>query len=142
MLPALSKEWEDSRRSTSHTRHLPDGTPAPSSLDDSRIHKIRIVERLLHSGGPGGVLGLGLDGALGVGGSPGSKPGPVLPPSDDGWLDDTTLSTLSTNDLEKLMDQFLVRVVQQLVQFATLDDDLKTELDHVDSWCVAFKAPC
>mmetsp|Transcript_15268 Transcript_15268/g.22982 ORF Transcript_15268/g.22982 Transcript_15268/m.22982 type:complete len:868 (+) Transcript_15268:91-2694(+) len=116
--------------------------PTPSSLmDESRTHKIRIVERLLtqttdssHLRSPGPMF----------------EAGTLYSPaqSEDGWLDDKALSTLSSADLERLMDQFLLRVVQQLVQIATMDDDLQAELDHLDPsgysllhYCCLFNLP-
>jgi hypothetical protein len=117
-----------------------------SGSGDSRMHKIRIVEKLLTSSssssstrGTGGVMAAamssGREAVMGNGLFPPGGASSLMPSqSDDGWLDDSTLSTLSTSDLEKLMDQFLVRVVQQLVHFATMDDDLKAELDHLDPW--------
>jgi hypothetical protein len=58
--------------------------------------------------------------------------------NDDGvpeqqWLDDTQLALLSTNSLQLLMDQYLLSVVTQLVQLASVDDDLRIELDALDS---------
>lgn len=49
------------------------------------------------------------------------------------WLDDQQLSQISSSDLEKLMDRYFMAVVQQLVQVASLDDDLIAELDSLDS---------
>ena len=49
------------------------------------------------------------------------------------WLDDHELSELSTEDLETLMDRYIMVVVKQLVQLATMDDDLKAEIDSLDS---------
>lgn len=67
---------------------------------------------------------------------------------DEEWLDDKALALLSAADLEKLMDKFLLRVVKQLVQMVTLDDDLKAELDTLDAsgyslmhYCCLFNLP-
>lgn len=49
------------------------------------------------------------------------------------WLDDQELSQLSPEDLEVLMDRYIMVVVKQLVQLAALDDDLKAEIDSLDS---------
>lgn len=92
------------------------------SQDTSRIHKIRIVEKLLTHNSLQGVF-----------------PSPISPnlfnfeTSDDDWLDDKSVSLLSSSDLEKLMDKYMFNVVNQLVQLAISDDDLKAELDHLDS---------
>jgi hypothetical protein len=107
--------------------------PTPSDPNaSSRIHKIRIVEKFLTHNSL----------------QPSSFPSP-LPSTphlllsvqssnestapDDDWLDDNSLSLLSSSDLEKLMDRYLFNVVNQLVQLAISDDDLKAELDHLDS---------
>jgi hypothetical protein len=108
----------------------------PSSNDYSRIHKIRIVEKLLttHNSLP----------------SPNhhpllfnpNDPSPSFSISEDDWLDDKSLSLLSSSDLEKLMDRYLYNVVNQLVQLAISDDDLKAELDHLDSRSLLPSFPC
>ena len=49
------------------------------------------------------------------------------------WLDDQELSQLSPEELEVLMDRYIMVVVKQLVQLAALDDDLKAEIDSLDS---------
>jgi hypothetical protein len=51
----------------------------------------------------------------------------------DQWLDDAQLALMSTTDLEKLTERYLMSVVKQLVQLASVDDDLRTELDALDS---------
>lgn len=52
---------------------------------------------------------------------------------DDEWLDDNQLSNLSASEIEELMDKYTISVVNQLVQLASVDDDLKTEIDSIDS---------
>lgn len=49
------------------------------------------------------------------------------------WLDDQQLSSLSHDELEALMDRYIMAVVQQMVQLAALDDDLQAEIDSLDS---------
>ena len=49
------------------------------------------------------------------------------------WLDDHQLSNLSTAELEVVMDRYIMIVVRQLVQLAAVDDDLKAEIDALDS---------
>eukprot|EP01032_Pedospumella_encystans_P014775 gene14775-16944_t len=49
------------------------------------------------------------------------------------WLDDQELSELSTEELEVLMDRYIMVVVKQLVQLAVMDDDLKAEIDSLDA---------
>jgi hypothetical protein len=49
------------------------------------------------------------------------------------WLDDQELSELSTEELEVVMDRYIMEVVKQLVQLAALDDDLRTEIDSLDT---------
>jgi hypothetical protein len=105
----------------------PSTDPMNSSNDTSRIHKIRIVEKLLNHN---------------------PLPSPISPnlfnhteSSEDDWLDDKSVSLLSSSDLEKLMDRYLFNVVNQLVQLAISDDDLKAELDHLDSRSLAGTRP-
>lgn len=50
----------------------------------------------------------------------------------DTWLDDATLSGLSIMDLEKMSDNYIMFVVNQLVNIAAVDDDLLAELDALD----------
>lgn len=56
-------------------------------------------------------------------------------PLQDGmeWLDDTQLSSLSNNELEVMMDRYIMDVVKQLVTLATVDDELIAEIDSLDS---------
>lgn len=96
----------------------PSADSTNASNDSSRIHKIRIVEKLLNHN---------------------PLPTPISPnlfnfsdSVDDDWLDDKSVSLLSSSDLEKLMDRYLFNVVNQLVQLAISDEDLKAELDHLD----------
>lgn len=49
------------------------------------------------------------------------------------WLDDMQVSNLSNGELEELMDRYIMSVVQQLVQYGSVDEDLRTEIDAVDS---------
>ena len=49
------------------------------------------------------------------------------------WLDDQELSLLSTEQLEVLMDRYIMAVVKQLVQLAAVDEDLRTEIDALDN---------
>lgn len=49
------------------------------------------------------------------------------------WLDDNQLSQLSNHQLESLMDKLVMNVVKQLVQLASVDDDLKAEIDLLDN---------
>jgi ankyrin repeat protein len=49
------------------------------------------------------------------------------------WLDDQELSEMSTEDLEVIMDRYIMEVVRQLVQLAALDDDLRAEIDSLDT---------
>lgn len=94
--------------------------PSDPSQDTSRIHKIRIVEKFLTHNS--------LQGAF----SSPISPSVNFESSDDDWLDDKSVSLLSSSDLEKLMDKYMFNVVNQLVQLAISDNDLKAELDHLD----------
>lgn len=49
------------------------------------------------------------------------------------WLDDNQLSALSHAELEALMDKYITTVVKHMVQLASVDDDLKAEIDSLDS---------
>jgi hypothetical protein len=49
------------------------------------------------------------------------------------WLNDQELSELTTEELEIIMDRYIMEVVKQLVQLAALDEDLKAEIDSLDS---------
>lgn len=102
------------------------------SFDNNRVHKRRILESFMAANGldleeynkrypislqhtsPGHSLGMSQDW------------------KEDEWLDDNALSVLSNADLESLMEQFLFRIVRQLVQLATSDDDLQAELHSLD----------
>ena len=64
-------------------------------------------------------------GSAGAGGGAGG--------SDVKWLDDQELSEMSTEELEVLMDRYIMEVVKQLVQLAALDEDLKAEIDSLDA---------
>lgn len=92
-----------------------------------RMHKIRIVEKLLVQGGDA-LLGLNKS-SLGLG------TGLERFDKGDEWLDDAQLLGMSSNDLEDLLDKFLLRVVQQLVNLASVDEDLlaASELDSLDA---------
>ncbi len=97
-------------------------------------HKIRIVEKL---GTVNTALQLPDSNMTNASTTPGILPPTVegmfaLPDSEYEWIDDYELSQLSPTDLEKLMDRYLMSVVKQLVQFASLDDELKAELDALD----------
>lgn len=76
------------------------------------------------SGAGGGVGGAG----GGPGGGAGLAGGDAVQ-----WLDDQELSELSTEELEVLMDRYIMEVVKQLVQLAALDDDLRAEIDSLDT---------
>lgn len=49
------------------------------------------------------------------------------------WLDDTVVSSLTNQELEEVMDRYIAAVVRQLVQLGSLDEDLRAEIDDVDS---------
>jgi hypothetical protein len=49
------------------------------------------------------------------------------------WIDDHELALLPAKELEKQMDLYLLSIVNQLVQVASLEDDLKSELEAWDS---------
>mmetsp|Transcript_5569 Transcript_5569/g.9137 ORF Transcript_5569/g.9137 Transcript_5569/m.9137 type:complete len:990 (-) Transcript_5569:1434-4403(-) len=49
------------------------------------------------------------------------------------WLNDQELSEMSAEDLEVIMDRYIMVVVKQLVQLAAMDDDLKAEIDSLDA---------
>lgn len=49
------------------------------------------------------------------------------------WLDDTQLSRMSNAELESVMDRYIMAVVKELVQLAAVDDELKSEMDSLDS---------
>eukprot|EP01038_Epipyxis_sp_PR26KG_P014148 gene14148-18986_t len=49
------------------------------------------------------------------------------------WLDDLELSKLSNNEIEAIMERDIMSVVKQLVQLASLDDDLKAEINSLDT---------
>eukprot|EP00981_Chlorochromonas_danica_P015686 scaffold14361_cov193-Ochromonas_danica.AAC.21 len=53
---------------------------------------------------------------------------------DDGveWLDDLQVSNLSNQELEAMMDRYIMAVVQQLVQLGSVDEELRAEIDAVD----------
>lgn len=51
----------------------------------------------------------------------------------DEWLDDNQLASMNNAELEQVMDHYIMRVVQQLVQLAAVDDDLIAEIDSVDA---------
>lgn len=112
-------------------------------------HKIRMVEKVLVQQGAGdsrasraagGVLVVA-DAAASSGGcatvldARGQEGGGAEREKLDEWLDDAQLQRLSSSDLEGLMDQFLLRVVQQLVNLASVDEDLVAgeELNGLDS---------
>ena len=57
---------------------------------------------------------------------------PLAPPPHRDWLDDSTLSRLSLLELEKLSDQYIYQVVNQLVNLADGSNELLAELDEVD----------
>jgi len=120
-------------------------------LEAPREHKIRIVERLstfrsaLHAEGEGGG-GSGWTSeegtaatitALATGSSVTTGP---LTDEDAAtttldaveWLDEKELGSLSQEQLEHMMDLSLTTVVRELVNIATLDEELVTELDSLD----------
>ena len=124
-------------RAYSHKRlHNADNLDAFNAVSSSLEieHKIRIVEKL-------GTVNTALQLPDGNMANASTTPG-ILPPTVEGmfalpdseyeWIDDYELSQLSPTDLEKLMDRYLMSVVKQLVQFASLDDELKAELDALD----------
>ena len=49
------------------------------------------------------------------------------------WLDENELSNLSNKELETIMDQYIESVMEQLVQLAVLDEEMKAEIDALDS---------
>lgn len=128
-----------------------------SHSDFDKEHKIRIVEKLgtmkyalTHEEPPigsAGLTALSLDtnGAPVAGYTGRLTPRGQAAPSfaegadhhgpHDGvkWLDDQELSEMSTEELEVLMDRYIMVVVKQLVQLAVMDDDLKAEIDSLDS---------
>jgi hypothetical protein len=152
-IPSTVEGHPDSRRPRKRdpsSAFDPSSDPLPPSLDpalalsstapggdssaSSRIHKIRIVEKFLTHNPLQPSSCPPLPSPL----SPATHPILTVNLStdsatDDDWLDDKSLSLLSSSDLEKLMDRYLFNVVNQLVQLAISDDDLKAELDHLDS---------
>lgn len=126
-----------------------------SHSDFDKEHKIRIVEKLgtmkyalTHEDPPPGGAGASanvLDSAPLVGytgrltprgqAAPAFAEGSDHHATHDGvkWLDDQELSEMSTEELEVLMDRYIMVVVKQLVQLAVMDDDLKAEIDSLDS---------
>lgn len=49
------------------------------------------------------------------------------------WIDDHELVLLPSKELEEQMDLYLISIVNQLIQVASLEDDLKSELEAWDS---------
>ena len=80
-------------------------------------HKIRIVEKL-------GLMSNNIDS---------SAAGDPEAADEENWLDEHDFSLLQPADLEKLMDRYLMSVVKQLVEIASVDDELRAELDSLDS---------
>ncbi len=125
-------------RSYSHKRlHNGDNADGFNNVSSSLEleHKIRIVEKL---GTVNTALQLPDSNMVNTSVTPGILPPTVegmfaLPDSEYEWIDDYELSQLSPTDLEKLMDRYLMSVVKQLVQLASLDDELKAELDALDA---------
>lgn len=68
-----------------------------------------------------------------AGTSSNSFPADVPKPSADYWLEDAALSELGPSALSGMMDHVLLSVVNQLVQFASSDEALRSELDALDS---------
>jgi hypothetical protein len=66
-------------------------------------------------------------------GPPSFSAPPLIATDGEKWLDDQELSELSTEELEVRMDRYIMVVVKQLVQLAALDDDLRAEIDSLDS---------
>lgn len=48
------------------------------------------------------------------------------------WLDEVAVSKMSNAELEIAMDQYITTIMQELVNFAALDDDLKAEINSLD----------
>lgn len=123
--------------------------------DNERVHKIRIVEKLGKA-----ITSHIHDDSLNVSDTQGeyqngsnkasnSLPGTGLSPTgsfrlrnDDmvssndptliSWLSDAELSRLSPSQLEEVMERYVTAVISQLVHYAAIDDDFKTELDSLD----------
>jgi hypothetical protein len=49
------------------------------------------------------------------------------------WFDDHELNEKSAEQIEEVMDSSIMMVVKQLVQLASIDDDLKAEIDSLDA---------
>lgn len=50
----------------------------------------------------------------------------------DGWLDDKALNALTYDELQELMDSFIGTFMRQLVQLASVDAELRHELNSLD----------
>lgn len=113
--------------------------------DVDREYKIRIVEKLgymksalLHDENSSGPNSLGMSSEhhhLGLR-SPFIRNSEGMMVDDDDtmkWLEEHELSNLSNVELEQIMDQNIEVVMQQLVQLAVLDEEMKAEIDALDS---------
>ncbi|RYH18524.1 hypothetical protein EON65_27100 [archaeon] len=94
-------------------------------LDHDRQYKIRLVEKLGYM-----KSALGQDDASNFRRHLSKEHG-----SEDNveWLDDSEVSKLSNAELESIMDKYIMTVVKQLVQLGSVDEDLRAEIDAVDS---------
>jgi hypothetical protein len=111
------------------------------SIDNDRQHKIRIVEKLGSIRNIAGLNGNSIEGPDRISLM---TPPPFLSKkkstTDGGiitgenqWLDDQELSKMTNAQLETLMDEYIISVVKQLVNIAMADDELKAEIDSLDS---------
>ena len=48
------------------------------------------------------------------------------------WLDEVEVSKMSNAELELAMDRYITTIMQELVNFAAFDDDLKAEINSLD----------
>lgn len=123
-IPSLSMPVapESFALSTAGCSHQPAKTLGKRSFDDTRLHKIRIVEKL-------GCVKSAL--------SEESDASSFISPDGEfstiDWLDDTSLNQLSTQDLEKLTDKYIEAVMRDLVQVASADEDLQYTFNSLDT---------
>jgi hypothetical protein len=134
--------------------------PRPAYMIPQKEHTLRIVEKLGHVAVALGadtstILPAALHGPLKAGSPFGSSDGKlddsghasfdraeaVHTPAQafDDWLDDKALNNLSAEELQKIMDRFIGSFMSQLVQFAAVDDELKSELNVLDKRCAYIK---
>lgn len=109
----------------SPNRNLDPHVNCTPSVETLREHKIRIVERL-------GTVKSALVGE-GDDGLDGNIDDSNVSQAQKDWLDDIALSQLDSAQLEAILEQYQLSLVQQLVHLATLDGDVKTEVDALDS---------